>query len=140
MNMSGIPLINADSLSADNEDGSLPYCRFNTNGDYYAVIRLGLADCAMPSLKTYDMSGQLIDEKGISIGYCGGGPGFHCQEYAEIKNDFSIYVSDTISEAELDSLGEEIKETLTTYVIYKKGKLLTTGKIELSDTIRKILK
>jgi hypothetical protein len=140
MNSSGLPLINPDSIYSNNEGGFVPYCIFPTNGDYYAVIRLGQADCTLPYLITYDKSGKVIDKQFIGIGYCGSGPGFYCEEFTIIKNDFSIYTSDTISEAEIDSLGQEIKSTLQTYIIYKKGRLLSTGKIELTDTIRQVLK
>lgn len=135
-----LPLINSDSLQSDNEDGTVPYCTFKTNGDYYAVIRLGLADCALPYLITYDKDGKVIDQKQIGIGLCGASPGFRCEEFSIIQNDFSIYASDTIAEAEIDSLGQEIKSTLQNYVIYIKGRLLSTGKIELTDTLRQTLK
>ena len=135
----GLPLINPDSLEADMENGTMPYCKFKTNGDFYAVIRLGLAECSLPSLITYDKNGHIIDEKEISIGYCGSGPGFHCEEFSIINKDFSIYTSDTISEANIDSLGNEIESTIRKYIIYKKGRLLESGKIELTDTIRQVL-
>ena len=135
----GLPLINPDSVNADMEDGTLPYCTFKTNGDYYAVIRLGLADCSLPSLITYDKIGHVIDEKELSIGYCGDAPGFRCEEFSIIGKDFSLYTSDTIAEMNIDSLGNEIEATLRKYIIYKKGKLLSSGKIELTDTIRQIL-
>lgn len=135
-----LPLINSDSLQSDNEDGTVPYCTFKTNGDYYAVIRLGLSDCALPYLITYDKDGKIIDQKSIGIGLCGASPGFRCEEFSEIKSDFSIYASDTIAEAEIDSLGQEIKSTFQNYVIYIKGRLLSTGKIELTDTLRQTIK
>ena len=134
-----LPLISEDSLESDSEDGTVAYCTFKTNGDYFAVVRLGLSDCALPILITYDSKGNVIDEKAIGIGLCGASPGFRCEEFSLIKNDFSIFASDTIAEADLDSLGHEIKSTLQNYVIYKKGKLLPNGKIELTDTLRKIL-
>ena len=68
---------------------------------------------------------------------CGFGPGYTCEEFTIIKSDFTIYSSDTISEVEIDNLGREIKGTEVNYVIYKTGKLLSSGKIELTDTIRK---
>jgi hypothetical protein len=84
MNSTGLPLINLDSIYSGNEDGFVPYCSFPTNGDYYAVIRLGLADCTLPYLMTYAKSGKVIDEQFIGIGRCGSGPGFHCEEFAII--------------------------------------------------------
>lgn len=135
-----LPLLKEDSLANGLINNEIPYCTFKTNGDYYAIIRLAAADCYIPFLTTYDKNGKVIDETDIAIGYCGSGPGFRCEEYAIIKSDFSIYTSDTISEVEIDSLGEEISSTKQTYVLYKKGKLLSSGKIELTDTIRQILK
>jgi hypothetical protein len=134
-----LPLINQDSLISSSEDGSLEYCTFKTNGDYYAVIRLGLADCALPYLITYDKNGKVIDNKSLGIGSCGSGPGFACEEFTIIKNDFTIYSSDTISTFEIDSLGDEIKGTREYYIIYKKGRLLKSGKIELSDELKQTL-
>jgi hypothetical protein len=118
----------------------VPYCTFKTNGDYYAVIKLGLADCALPVLATYDKRGKQIDEKCICIGYCGDGPGFTCEEFAIIRTDFSIYTADTMSTMEIDSLGNEVEGTLQRSVLYKKGRLLSTGRIELTDTIGEIIK
>ncbi len=134
-----LPLINPDSLISSSEDGSMEYCTFKTNGDYYAVIRLGLADCALPYLITYDKNGKVIDNKSLVIGSCGSGPGFACEEFTIIKNDFTIYSSDTISTFEIDSLGDEIKGTREHYIIYKKGRLLNSGKIELSDELKQTL-
>ena len=111
---------------------------FKTNGDYYAVIRLGLADCVLPDLITYDKNGKVIDDKSLGIGYCGVGPGFDCEEFTIIKNDFTIYSADTMSTFEVDSLGEEIKGTRKYSVMYKKGRLLSSGKIELTDTVTEI--
>lgn len=135
----GLPLINSDSVNADMVNGTLPYCTFKTNGDYYAVIRLGLADCSLPSLITFDRKGRVIDQKELAIGYCGSGPGFRCEEFSIIAEDFSLYTSDTIAEMSIDSLGNEIEATVRKYIIYKKGKLLSSGKIELTDTIRQRL-
>lgn len=138
-NSYSLPLINTDNLESDNEDGSVPYCTFKTNGDYYAVIRIGAADCYLPFIITYDKNGKVIDEQTIAIGYCGSGPGFHCEEFASISKDYSIYTADTISVTDVDSLGEEIEGTTESYIIYKKGRLLSSGKIELTDTIRQTI-
>jgi hypothetical protein len=135
-NSYSLPLIKQEDLKCD-KDGAVPYCTFKTNGDYFAVIRIGLADCALPSIITYDNNGNKIDEKWLGIGMCGFEPGYKCEEFTIIRSDFTIYSSDTISEAEIDSLGKEIKGTRVNYVIYKTGKLLSSGKIELTDTIRK---
>jgi hypothetical protein len=117
--------------------GSIPYCTFQTNGNFIAVISLGFADCNLPLLTTFDMNGKKIDEKCICIGGCGVGPGFKCDEYMIIRKDYTIYTSDSIIENEVDSLGNNVKGTSESYVIYKEGKLLLSGKIKLSNEQRK---
>ena len=116
------------------------YLQFPTNGKYLATISLSGADCFLPVLTTYKLNGQIIDEKMLAIGYCGSDCGYNCEEFMRVKNDFSIYVSDTISTYECDSLGEEITGTFQHYIIYKKGEILKNGKIKLSGEIRKNIK
>ncbi len=113
------------------------YKQIPANGNYIATITLGAADCYLPVLTTYKLTGEKIDSKSISIGYCGSDCGYSCEEYMTIKDDYSIYVSDTISSSECDSLGNIILGTTENYVIYKSGQLLENGKIELSEEIRK---
>jgi hypothetical protein len=138
INSSGCPQFEgSDSLY--NPRGNVAFCSFQTNGNYFAVVSLEYTDCSIPILTTFDKNGKKIDEKFIGVGLCGSGPGFHCEEFMTIRNDFTIYTSDTISEAEIDSLGHEIKETMKKYVIFKKGKLLSSGKIELSEETKKDL-
>jgi len=119
--------------------GSLPYCTFKTNGNYFAIIYLGEADCFLPILRTFDKTGKKIDERCIAIGGCGTGPGFTCEEYMTLRKDYTLYTSDTITESAIDSLGNEIKGTETKYVLYKEGRLLNSGKIELSAEGKKDL-
>ena len=113
---------------------------FKTNGDYTAILSFGAADCYIPNLATYDMAGKKIDEKMIAIGGCGADCGFTCEEFMTIRADYSIYTSDTITTFKCDTSGNEIPGTKEHYVIYKKGKLLSSGKIELSEEIKEPLK
>ena len=118
----------------------LSWCTFKTNGDYTALFSLGAADCYLPVLTTYDKNGQKIDEKTIAIGGCGADCGFTCEEYMILNVDYSIYTSDTITTFQCDTAGYEIPGTREHYVIYKKGKLLSSGKIELTDEIKEAIK
>lgn len=122
-----------------NEDFSFSYRQIPTNGNYVATITLGVADCYLPVLTTYRPSGEIIDKETIAIGYCGSDCGYSCEEFMSISKDFKIYTSDTISTYKCDSLGLEIPGTYEYYVVYKEGKLLTDGKIQLTDEIRKPL-
>ena len=124
-------------LYIQTEDGyDLAAHTFKTNGDYTAVIMLCPADCYLPQLTTYDKNGKRIDEKIIGIGGCGADCGFTCEEYMIIRPDYSIYTSDTVTQFKCDTAGNEIPGTKEHYVIYKRGKLLNTGKIELSAEIK----
>lgn len=115
------------------------YRQIPANGNFVATISLGAADCFLPVLTTFNLKGEKIDRKSISIGYCGSDCGYSCEEFMTIREDYSIYVSDTISSSECDSLGNIIPETTENYVIYKSGQLLENGMIELSEETRKEL-
>jgi hypothetical protein len=119
---------------------TLGYCSIPTNGKYFAIVTLAAADCYIPVLSTYDEEGNKIDEQDIHIGGCGGDCGFTCEEYMVINADYTIYTSDTISQYECDSLGNETPGTREHFVVYKTGRLLSNGKIELSGEMKKYLK
>jgi hypothetical protein len=128
-------------LYVDNDEGySLCWCTFKANGDYTALFTFGPADCYIPYLTTYDKDGKKIDGKMIAIGGCGSDCGFTCEEYMIVRADYSIYTSDTVTAFDCDTANKEIPGTKQHYVIYKTGKILSTGKIELSDEIKLMLK
>jgi hypothetical protein len=121
-------------------DNEYSFCTFKANGDYTAIITLGPADCFFPILTTYDKEGKVIDKKNVVIGKCGADCGFTCEEYMTISADYSLYTSDTLTTFKCDTTGNVIPNTKEHYVVYKKGKLLSSGKIELSDEITEPLK
>lgn len=122
------------------EPYSFAYMQIPASGNYIAVLSLQAADCLIPVLSTFKPDGQLIDRKYIAIGYCGQDCGFTCEEYMTIQTDFSMFTSDTITSCKCDDMWEVIPETCEQYVIFKKGKLLSDGKIELSDETKEPLK
>lgn len=121
------------------DDNSFAYRRIPVNGDFVATITLGVADCFLPVLTTYKFTGDKIDEKTIGIGYCGSDCGYTCEEFMTIKNDYSIYVSDTIRSSQCDDSGNIIPGTTENYVIYKTGQLKDNGAIELSEEMKMVL-
>lgn len=122
-----------------NEDNSYSYVKIPTNGKYIALMTLSIADCYLPVLTTYKLNGEIIDKKTIAVGHCSGDCGFQCAEFMTLSSNYALIVSDTISSYECDSYGKEILETLEHYVIYREGELLSNGKIQLSEEIRKSL-
>jgi len=128
-------------LYVTNEEGYvLSGYTLKTNGDFTALLSFFPADCFVPYLTTYDRGGKKIDGKMIAIGGCGSDCGFTCEEFMIIRADYSIYTSDTVTYIKCDTAGNEIPGTKEHYVIYKNGKLLSSGKIELSGEVKEMLK
>lgn len=135
----GFKQFEGKELGKYEEEYSLAYGQIPTNGNYIAIITLAAADCYLPILTTYKKNGEMIDRKTIAIGGCGSDCGFSCEEYMTINKDYTFYTSDTISSYTCDSLGNETPGTYEYYVAYRKGKLLTNGKIEMGEEIKQPL-
>ena len=136
---------NLTELSKDNpspyiQDYSYAVGQIKTNGNYVSVITLGVADCLLPVLTTFKLTGEKIDSKTIAIGYCGEGPCFECEEFMSLKEDYTIYTADTMKTSECDDDYNPISGTESIEVIYKQGRLLENGIIELSEEFKKEIK
>jgi hypothetical protein len=113
------------------------YAKIPTNGAYVATITLGAADCFLPILTTYKFNGERIDSKSISIGGCGQGPCFECEELMEIDKDLNIYAANNLRYYNCDEDYVEIKGTDKKELIYRTGKLTKSGIIELTAEVKK---
>ena len=137
-----------ENLAEFNEENPSPFIQdysyavgqIKTNGNYVSVITLGVADCLLPVITTYKLTGEKIDSKTIAIGYCGSGPCFECEEFMTLKEDFTIYTADTMKISECDDDYNSIPGTESIEVIYKEGRLTEKGEIELSDEMKKEIK
>jgi len=139
-------LVNLDSLAKLSGEKYLPEDAFGhaygivpASDEYVCVILLAQADCEIPVILTFDKNGNKIDEQAINIGYCGFDCGYTCRESMLLGSNNEIYTADTITSYECDSLGNPVPGTNEHYVIYKTGKILSSGKIELSKEMRKDL-
>jgi len=132
--------LNEENTSAYVQDYSYAFGQIQTNGNYVAVIILGVADCLLPVITTYKPTGEKIDSKTIAIGYCGSGPCFECEEFMTLKKDFTLYTADTMKTFECDDDYNPIPGTESIEIIYKKGRLTVDGKIELSGEMKKRIK
>lgn len=126
------------------ENPNYVFGKFKTNGVYVAVISLGIADCYLPVITTYKLNGQKIDSKTIAIGGCGDGPCFECEEFMTIDEELNIYTANIISISECDGDYEPIPGTESKEEVFKQGRILSNGQIELSaeskiDRSQKIL-
>lgn len=139
--------LNPDSLSLVDSttelspfDKSVPafcYGKFLTRENLYAVLTLASADCMLPMISMYDHEGKLIDSESLSIGYGGMDCGFSSEEFLKIGEDYSLYACDTILTMKCDSAGNVIPGTADNYLLFKEGKILSTGQVHLSEEKRK---
>ncbi|WP_106793221.1 hypothetical protein [Aquimarina sp. Aq78] len=113
---------------------------FPSNGNYVSTITLGMAECMVPILTTYTITGQKIDSKAIFIGYCGADACYECIESMTIKTNYRIYAADTTRTYKCDENYIPIAGTESVEVIYKDGKIGTSGRIELTKEITKKIK
>ncbi len=113
---------------------------FPSNGNYVSTITLGMAECMVPILTTYTITGQKIDSKAIFIGYCGADACYECVESMIIKKNYRIYAADTTRTYKCDENYNPIAGTESVEVIYKEGKIGTSGRIELTKEVTEKIK
>jgi len=129
--------INIDNLKAfyneygDDFPSDYAYAQIPTNGNYIAVIRLGVAEDYLPILTTYTFEGKIIDEQVMAGQYSTG-----CRSFMKIEHDYTIFTADTIIDYNDFDLCDYIVEK---YIIYRIGQLLPNGKIKLSEEQKKVL-
>jgi hypothetical protein len=121
----------------ESEDGFVPYCFFEGPGTFKTCVSLGISDCSMPLLSTYNSDGKRADEKFLGGGNCDGSTEMTCKPCVTIKKDFSIFISDSITVIPMDSCGNELDGPKTKYVINREGRITPDGKIELGEAKRK---
>jgi len=104
----------------------------------YKIIWLQPADDYIPILTTFTKTGKKISQEYIGIGQCGPDCCYSCTEYMIIKKDLSIYTVDSIKSCECDSTGPK-ENTMSKTMLYKTGRILSGGKIKLSEVKQKLL-
>jgi hypothetical protein len=88
------------------------------------------ADMIIPSLKVYDLKGNLIGDMTFMTSYCGGEPGFYSRQFFRIDKDVSLSQIDTLYEMTFDSLTYhtldtiEIKITRNNFKVNEKGEVV----------------
>ncbi|WP_262733944.1 hypothetical protein [Gaetbulibacter sp. NE] len=121
----------------DREEFNYIYGKIKINEEYIAVITLEEAECFMPILTTFKITGEIVNSKELMIGRCGPDPCFECEELMEIDNDLNIYVAFNSRYFNCDENGNEIVGTDKKEVIYKTGKITKEGIIELTNEVKK---
>ena len=139
VDVEGLPLFESEEYAKYASEYMMPYGQIPTNGDYLATITLSQGECYFPVLTTYTPDGKVIDQESIAVGLCPTNCVNYCSEYMILRDDFSFYTADTLNVYECDDMGDPIPGSERNYVIYKEGKLLQNGKIEISEEIEKEL-
>jgi hypothetical protein len=103
----------------------------------YKIIWLEPAEVEIPVLTTFTKAGKKIKEEELGVGGCGSDCGFNCKEYITINTDLSIFSRDSIKSTDCDTSGNIIESTAKKYMRYKTGKVLKSGKIEMTKTLEK---
>jgi len=133
-----LPLLNEVDFVTEEGEKHI-YGKFQLSNGYTALVILANADCEIPVIITFDKDGNKIDEKEVHIGRCATECGYTCNEVLHIDPAYNIYTADTISYFTCDSLGNAIAGTDEHYVLYKQGRIVKTGIIELSQEKRRQL-
>lgn len=130
---SNLTYYSPDTPSIYIEPYSYALGKITTESDYIATISLATADCMLPVITTYKITGEMIDQKTVAIGACGCGPCFECQEYMILREDHSIYTADSMVSSICDEEFDPIPGTETISIIYRVGKLKSNGTVHLSE-------
>jgi hypothetical protein len=95
------------------------------------------ADMIIPSLKVYDLSGNLTGEMNFMTNYCGGEPGFYSSQFFKINTNNSFSQIDTLYEMTIDTLTYNILDTASIKITAKHFIINKAGEIIENSSDRK---
>jgi hypothetical protein len=87
------------------------------------------ADMIIPSLKVYDLKGNLTGDMTFMTSYCGGEPGFYSRQFFRINTDISLSQIDTLYETTFDSLTYHTLDTTNIEISKKSFRINEKGEI-----------
>ena len=94
------------------------------------------ADMIIPSLKVYDLKGNLTGDMTFMTSYCGGEPGFYSRQFFRINKNTSVSQIDTLYETTFDSLTYHTLDTTDIKITRKDFKINEKGEIVVEDNAR----
>jgi hypothetical protein len=92
------------------------------------------ADMIIPSLKVYDLKGNLTGDMTFMTDYCGGEPGFYNRQFFRIDKNISLSQIDTLYETTFDSLTYHTIDTTNIKITRKNFKINENGEIVEDNT------
>jgi len=87
------------------------------------------ADMIIPSLKVYDLIGNLTGDMTFMTNYCGGEPGFYSRQFFRINSNISLTQIDTLYETTFDSLTYHTLDTTNIEITKKNFRINEKGEI-----------
>lgn len=87
------------------------------------------ADMIIPSLKVYDLKGNLTGDMTFMTDYCGGEPGFYSRQFFRIDKNLSFSQIDTLYETTFDSLTYHTLDTVDIKITTKNFRVNNKGEI-----------
>jgi len=87
------------------------------------------ADMIIPSLKVYDLNGNLTGDMTFMTSYCGGEPGFYNKQFFRIDKNILLSQIDTLIETTYDSITYHTLDTVDIKVMTKNFKVNEKGEI-----------
>jgi hypothetical protein len=103
-------------------------------GDRAIILVTYPADMIIPSLKVYDLMGNLIGDMTFMTDYCGGEPGFYSRQFFRIDKNLSLSQIDTLYETTFDSLTYHTLDTVDIKITTKNFKVNDEGEIVEDNT------
>jgi hypothetical protein len=87
------------------------------------------ADMIIPSIKVYDLKGNLTGDMTFMTDYCGGEPGFYNRQFFRVDRNYLLSQIDTLYETTFDSLTYHTLDTVDIKVTAKFFKVNEKGEI-----------
>jgi hypothetical protein len=87
------------------------------------------ADILIPSLKVYNLKGNLIGDMSFMTDYCGGEPGFYNRLFFKIDKNLSLIQIDTLFETTFDTLTYHTLDTVDIKITTKRFKVNENGEV-----------
>jgi hypothetical protein len=107
---------------------------------FYYVIPMYPGDDLCPLLYVFKKNGDIIDKSRLIVGNYGPDCGSYVYGYTVISKDLKIFTQDSLAQYICDSVGNELKDSLTIYVTTQKMAILSTGKVKQEKESEKIMK
>lgn len=119
------------------DEYSLAFVQIPTSGNFIATITLKKLDSYTPVLTTYDLTGQIIDSKLLSLQHADYLSQNNNREIVSIDANLKICITDTIYQYETEKIQIEgiESDTANEYIIQKKGQILNNGTIEFNKEV-----